>query len=202
MNETLRKIQLELNAPKDKYNSYGKYAYRSAEGILEALKPLLAKHKADLTITDSIVYMEGRWYLKATVVFESTEGQVVVNGWARESETKKGMDESQITGTASSYARKYALNGLFLIDDTKDADTDEYHKQTERKAQNYEDYAPADDSPMVGEQQVKLLTSLAEEKDVPLDAVCDRFGVNSISELTKKEFVMATKMLEATKVRK
>ena len=189
MNETLRKIQLELNAPKDKYNSYGKYAYRSAEGILEALKPLLAKHKADLTITDSIVYMEGRWYLKATVVFESTEGQVVVNGWARESETKKGMDESQITGTASSYARKYALNGLFLIDDTKDADTDEYANQT-KAGENIEEDRP------INKTEVKTLTQLSESYKVNTADICKRYKVSKLDDLSYHQYGAALRVFK------
>lgn len=144
INEKLLAIQSELKAPKGQYNSFGKYKYRSAEDILEAVKPLLAKYKALLILTDAInvvgeEYTENtktlRTYLTATAKFIDTESNdindiIVVCASAREPQTKTGMDASQITGTASSYARKYALNGLFCIDDTKDADTDEYHKQT------------------------------------------------------------------------
>ena len=128
----LAAIQQELKAPKDKKNTYGGYNYRSAEGILEALKPVLARHEATVGLTDELVQVGDRYYVKATAALWSTTDTDVVtaNGWAREAEVKKGMDDSQITGTASSYARKYALNALLLIDDTKDADTDEYQKET------------------------------------------------------------------------
>lgn len=127
-------IQQELRAPKDKYNSFGKYSYRSAEGIMEAVKPLLAKYGCIVTLSDSVVVLDGWHYVKATATFKSKEWQTTVEALAREEETKKGMDASQITGTASSYARKYALNGLFLIDDNKDADTDEFHEVTTEEA--------------------------------------------------------------------
>ena len=117
----LTEIQKKLKAPKNQRNSFGNYNYRSCEDILEAVKPLL-KDLA-LIITDEIVNIGDRFYVKATVKLFNTEGEINVFGFARESLTKKGMDESQITGASSSYARKYALNGMFLIDDTKDADT-------------------------------------------------------------------------------
>jgi len=122
--EELIEIQSELKAPKGQYNSFGKYRYRSCEDILEAVKPLLAKNGCTLTIEDEIVSVEGRVYVKATATLTNGEGQsVATHAFAREAETKAGMDVSQITGAASSYARKYALNGLFCIDDTKEADT-------------------------------------------------------------------------------
>lgn len=192
MNETLRKIQIELKAPKNLYNSFGKYSYRSCESILEVVKPLLEKHKANLTLTDAIVPMEGRWYIKATAIFDSEEGTVVTNGWAREPDSKKGMDESQVTGTASSYARKYALNGLFLIDDTKDADTDEYHQETEKKAE----------SPKVGSEQIEKLKAFADSLDVGIDAVCERFGVQVLQDLTMENYISAIKSLEKTAERR
>lgn len=116
-------IQSKLKAPKDKRNEFGKYNYRSAEGILEAVKPLLTESKCTLTITDDILLLGDRFYVKATVTIKNSTGETeTATAFAREEETKKGMDASQITGTASSYARKYALNGLLCIDDTKDAD--------------------------------------------------------------------------------
>lgn len=127
----LQGVQGELKAPKDKYNSFGKYAYRSAEGILEAVKPLLTKYAATLTLSDEVILIGERFYIKAVASFAAIGGEEVVSvAYAREDEVKKGMDGSQITGAASSYARKYALNGLFLIDDAKDADTDEYVSAT------------------------------------------------------------------------
>ena len=125
--EKLTKIQKELNAPKNQRNNFGGYNYRSAEDILEAVKPLL--DGAILTLQDDIVMIGERYYVKATATFTDGEFTKTTTAFAREPETKKGMDESQITGTASSYARKYALNGLFCIDDAKDADTDEHKKE-------------------------------------------------------------------------
>ena len=126
-------VQSELKAPKNQRNSFGNYNYRSAEDILEALKPVLKEHGAVVFISDKPVVKENLWsYIEATATFVDIETgeKVEVTAFARENETKKGMDVSQITGSASSYARKYALNGLLLIDDTKDADTDEHRKQT------------------------------------------------------------------------
>lgn len=128
--ENLTKIQTELKAPKNQYNKFGGYNYRSAEDILEAVKPLLLKYGAELTICDEICEIGGRIYVKAVCKYREGNDGVTVNAYAREPENKKGMDDSQITGTASSYARKYALNGLFLIDDTKDADTNAYYEQS------------------------------------------------------------------------
>lgn len=130
--EKLLKIQHELKAPKGQYNSFGKYKYRSCEDILEAVKPLNAEQGLLLTLTDEPILIGDWHYIKATATVADGESQINVTAFARESLTKKGMDDSQITGTASSYARKYALNGLYLIDDTKDADTDE-HQQTQGK---------------------------------------------------------------------
>lgn len=126
----LTEIQKKLKAPKSNYNSFGKYNYRSCEDILEAVKPLLGDNT--LILSDEVVQIGDRIYVKATAVFRDGATETRVSAFAREAESKKGMDESQVTGTASSYARKYALNGLFLIDDTKDADTDEFVEAIER----------------------------------------------------------------------
>ena len=137
LTEQLCEVQGALKAPKGQYNSFGKYKYRSCEDILEAVKPLNAKHGVVLTVGDEVVEISNRFYVKATATFVDIEsGEKIINtALAREDDAKKGMDGSQITGTASSYARKYCLNGLFCIDDTKDADTDEYRAQQERKPQ-------------------------------------------------------------------
>lgn len=117
-------IQSELKVPKSQFNKFGGYKYRKAEDILEAAKPLLAKQKCTLTITDDVVLIGNRIYVKATATIKNEKGECeTTTGWAREEETKKGMDGSQITGASSSYARKYALNGLFAIDDNADSDT-------------------------------------------------------------------------------
>ena len=135
--EKLLAVQNELKAPKDKKNTFGGYNYRSCEGILEAVKPLLQEQGLMLTIKDEVVNIGDRYYVRATVLLDdiSSNGEIAITALAREEEAKKGMDASQITGTASSYARKYALNGLFLIDDTKDADTDEFHRTTQENGQ-------------------------------------------------------------------
>jgi hypothetical protein len=135
--ERLQSVQSELKAPKGQTNKFGNYRYRSAEDILESLKPLLKKNGLALILTDEIVEIGNRIYVKASAaVIDPMGAQLSVNGYAREAEVKKGMDDSQITGSASSYARKYALNGLFAIDDTKDADATNTHgKGAARKPQ-------------------------------------------------------------------
>jgi hypothetical protein len=135
--ERLQAVQSELKAPKGQTNKFGNYRYRSAEDILESLKPLLKKNGLALILTDEIVEIGNRIYVKASAaVIDPMGAQLSVNGYAREAEVKKGMDDSQITGSASSYARKYALNGLFAIDDTKDADATNTHgKGAARKPQ-------------------------------------------------------------------
>ena len=130
-------IQSELKAPKSQFNKFGGYKYRKAEDILEAVKPLLAKQKCTLIITDDVVLVGNRIYVKATATIKNEKGECeTTTGWAREEETKKGMDGSQITGASSSYARKYALNGLFAIDDNADSDTtNDGQQQTQQQAQ-------------------------------------------------------------------
>lgn len=156
----LTEIQKKLKAPKSNYNSFGKYNYRSCEDILEAVKPLLGDNT--LTLSDEVVQIGDRIYVKATAVFRDGSTETRVSAFAREAESKKGMDESQVTGTASSYARKYALNGLFLIDDTKDADTDEFVKATERtKAKTLKRTEP--EEPMMTPLQKAKIQRLTDE---------------------------------------
>ncbi|WP_278834708.1 ERF family protein [Mitsuokella multacida] len=133
---SLMAVQAELKAPKGQHNSFGKYDYRSAEDIIEAVKPLLKENGLFLNMSDEVVLVGDRYYIKATVkVVDVVTGESVqTSALAREAAQKKGMDESQVTGTASSYARKYALNGLFAIDDNRDADTNEYARQTSQNA--------------------------------------------------------------------
>ena len=135
LTKKLATIQSRLKAPKNQYNAFGKYKYRSCEDILEALKPLANEQGCTITIEDSPI-MVGEWhYIQATATLSDGYNSKSVKAYARESETKSGMDSSQITGTASSYARKYALNGLFAIDDTKDADTMDNRQKAEPKAE-------------------------------------------------------------------
>ena len=130
----LAEIQSKLKAPKSQYNKFGGYAYRSCEDILEALKPLLLEAGADLVLSDEAEAVGNRVYIRATATFRCGDETAVGTGVAREADSQKGMSDSQITGTASSYARKYALNGLFLIDDTKDDDTNEARTERESRA--------------------------------------------------------------------
>lgn len=137
-------IQSELKAPKSQFNKFGGYKYRKAEDILEAVKPLLAKQKCTLIITDDVVLIGNRIYVKATATIKNEKGECeTTNGWAREEETKKGMDGSQITGASSSYARKYALNGLFAIDDNADSDTTNDGKQQTQQQEQTQAQQPA-----------------------------------------------------------
>lgn len=173
LREKLSAIQQEIKAPKNLKNSFGGYMYRNAEGILEAIKPYEEKYKVALTISDDIVMVGERYYVKATATLLDVETNEVVSvsALAREAADKKGMDDSQITGTASSYARKYALNGLFLLDDTKDADTDEYQKQ------NRPEKASA--------AQVKTIEGICEKHKIDIDAL---YAMNNI----EKKSITAT----------
>ena len=132
----LVEVQNKLKAPKNQFNKFGNYAYRNCEDILEALKPILSEVKAVVNISDEVVLVGERYYIKATVKFIDAETSEVVeaSAMAREEENKKGMDSSQLTGSTSSYARKYALNGLFAIDDTKDSDTTNTHGKEDSKS--------------------------------------------------------------------
>ena len=162
--DKLALIQKELKAPKSNFNSFGKYKYRSCEDILEAVKPLLAKYGSYLTLSDDIVMIGDRIYIKATATYREGKDLLSVTAYAREEAEKKGMDASQVTGTASSYARKYALNGLFLIDDTKDADTDEFAQETQKKpAKKVAKPAPIVTAPEA-QEAVKMMTPLQKVK--------------------------------------
>ena len=161
----LTDIQRRLKAPKSNFNSFGKYNYRSCEDILEAVKPLL--EDCTLFLSDEVVEIGGRIYVKATATFSDGKTETKVSAFAREADSKKGMDESQVTGTASSYARKYALNGLFLIDDTKDADTDEFakvQKKSEPKKEKQTEPVPEEPTPITPLQKVKLKNLMTEEQ--------------------------------------
>ena len=129
MSNALSKIQAEIKAPKGQMNKFGGYKYRSCEDIVEAAKPILNKYGFFLTLTDDIVNIGNRFYVKATATISNGTESFTATSFAREEESKKGMDGSQITGASSSYARKYALNGLFAIDDTKDADATNTHEE-------------------------------------------------------------------------
>lgn len=167
-------IQSQLKAPKGQYNSFGKYKYRSAEDILEAVKPLLRENECYMTLNDELVMIGTRYYIKATATIVNKDGQSVSNvGMAREEDEKKGMDGSQITGTASSYARKYAMNGLFLIDDTKDADTDEYQNTVKngKAKQPVKPKGLSDDDMFIAEAEAENCETVAQ-----LSAVYNKYA--------------------------
>lgn len=190
--EKLMRIQTEIKAPKNLYNSFGKYKYRNAEGICEAVKPYLQKENCALTLTDEIVEVGGRVYVKAKATLLDTErdSSICVYAMAREAEEKKGMDDSQITGTASSYARKYALNGLFLLDDTKDADTDEYKQQIEGKKEQEQDEKKTEEvkksKPTTA--HIKTIQALAEKKGYSEANICNLYKKKKYTELTFEEW--------------
>ena len=190
--EKLMRIQTEIKAPKNLFNSFGKYKYRNAEGICEAVKPYLAKENVSLVLSDEIVEVGGRIYVKAVARLfdnESTE-EIYTTAFARESVEKKGMDDSQITGMASSYARKYALNGLFLLDDTKDADSDEYKKETDAKEEmkSHEKETEQIASQTINSIKVKALIKRCEDEGVSQKKVQAMYRVNSFEELTEKQY--------------
>lgn len=204
LTQKMLNAQSELKAPKGQYNSFGKYKYRSAEDILEAVKPINAKHGVLLTITDEPVLIGDWHYIKATATVTDGSDSLVVTAYARESQTKKGMDDSQITGTASSYARKYALNGLYLIDDTKDADTDEYSKQAQPKRSAPQRTTPTPPSKPtakdIGELKSKIneFSSLMKTKDkeVTPDMVSDTLGITDFQSLSLLDIKEALNKLE------
>ena len=178
----LVEVQSKLKAPKSQYNNFGKYSYRNCEDILEALKPLLNEVKAIINISDDIVMLGERYYVKATAKFIDAEtGEIIeASAMAREEESKKGMDSSQLTGSTSSYARKYALNGLFAIDDTKDSDTTNTHNKEQNKASNNE---------IISEAQVKRLFVLAKGKDTDkVKGIVDKYGFKTSKDITKDKY--------------
>lgn len=216
--EKLSAVQTELKAPKGQYNSYGKFNYRSCEDILEAVKPLCVANKALVMISDKVEQIGERFYIKAFVTFRDLESdaEIVATAYAREDESKKGMDGSQVTGATSSYARKYALNGLFCIDDTKDADTDEMQRQTTQRRQTQEINNPtaADiariametaaqlgTAKMIDNQQAARIQALAKEKNILGSEILKRYKVDSLSKLTAEQAEHCIKSLEATQLR-
>lgn len=193
--EKLLHIQQNLKAPKGQYNEFGNFHYRSCEDIQEAVKPLLAEAKAILLTGDEIVQIGSRFYIKATAVLQDTESQdsITNTAFARETEERPKMDGAQLTGSASSYARKYALNGLFCIDDSKDPDTPFAEKEKikpERKAP----VAPAQNNntrQQVSNLDLNKLCKEAERTGTNLTQVCERYKVRNIRELTPEQYKRA-----------
>lgn len=200
--DKLRMVQQKLKAPKNQYNSFGKYRYRSCEDILEGVKPLLEEVGAAIVLTDCIEQVGDRFYIKATANFMDGNDFICNTAYARESDDKKGMDASQITGTASSYARKYALNGLLLIDDTKDADTDENHNEAvgrsrseaAKKAQATKEQNAADSAnQIISEKDLNVLIELMKKKGISPD---QKWKGKDLKDLTNAEWVAAVAWLE------
>lgn len=211
--EKLLKVQSKLNAPKNRQNKFGGYAYRSCEDILEAVKPILAEVKATIRLNDVLVQIGDRYYINAQAFFidtESADGITCAEAFAREPEEKKGMDAAQITGTASSYARKYALNALLLIDDAKDPDTDEYKIEQDAKVAKAEKKSSTkkndtDASVLdkyVTDAQLKTIEMLLGKADVSVEKFNSIFGLTVISELPAEKYDDAVRKLEAAVVAK
>lgn len=185
LKEKLLKIQTELVCGKSQWNSFNNFSFRSCEDILEAVKPFLKELKLTLKLQDELVYIGERYYIKATVILSDGKEEEVNIAYAREEETKKGFDGSQITGSSSSYARKYALNGLFLLDDTKDADTNEYNNQTnkENKTKKENKVEP------ITQEQVKLIHTLIKDNEELHTKIINHYGVDSIKEMSKAQAI-------------
>ena len=185
--EKLSEIQKELKAPKGQYNSFGNFKYRSCEDILEAVKPLCHKNKVTLVISDSMFQAESRIYVmaKARLYDQESDQFIENNAFAREADEKKGLDASQLTGVSSSYARKYALNGLFCIDDTKDADTDEYAIQS-------------DGDKTIGKDKLDTIKSLTIDKEKAKE-VLQSFGYSKSTEIKVKDFAKVFTALKKLK---
>ena len=208
--EKLLKIQTELKAPKNQFNSFGKYNYRSCEDILEGLKPLLDEYKATLIIADEIVQIGERYYVKATATLQDVESKEYIHtvAYAREDESKKGMDLAQVTGSTSSYARKYALNGLFAIDDTKDSDATNDHgkgqSQTTKDKPKQENQPTMDkeivDGSLASDKQLGMLYALVKQKEYTPESMASyikhNYNKDSSKALTKKEASEVIKMLQ------
>ena len=195
MFKRLSELQAELKSPKGQYNKFGNYNYRSCEDILEAVKPLLVKHNLALTISDTIEQVSDRYYVKATATIHDPDSDKSISStaYAREPLDVKGMSDSQITGAASSYARKYALNGLFLIDDTKDPDTDEARNEADARAKRQAKKSP-DAFPEVpatiGEKEQNILKEMCAKAGKDINTVFPK-GLN----LTSAQYTQAVQTL-------
>ena len=176
-------IQSKLKATKGRWNSFGKYHYRSCEDILESVKPLCAEEGCILLIADEMVLVGERYYIKATATLKTPDGEFSTTGYARESDEKKGMDASQVTGSASSYARKYALNGLLCIDDNKDADTDEYQHEKKSRESKVKPASKPVKSRTELEEEIK---QLCLEKGRTVADVCATAKVSSLADMNEE----------------
>lgn len=198
--EKLTKIQCELKCSKSRWNKFGSYPYRSLEDILEAVKPLLAKYNVSLFMQDAIVEKGNRFYVQADAYLYDVEDKTIVqtSALAREEDEKKGMDGSQITGTASSYARKYCLNGLFLIDDTKDADTDEFRNESEGRVKaeaKKAEFKKSAESDTLS-QLKKTLVNTAKQMQLDATTYLKKVGWEEGTEATEEQVTKALGILK------
>lgn len=189
--EKLNVIQSKLKAPKGQFNKFGNYKYRSCEDVLEALKPLLTETKTTIVMRDEIEFIGDRHYLRAvcTLYDLESDGQISNSAFAREPESKKGMDSAQITGSTSSYARKYALNGLFAFDDTKDSDTNEYHEQTKNTKANAQRNAQGVDISKVRNEIAQTLKAKNYDFNKFVGYLKQNYGVEKIEALPVEKLV-------------
>lgn len=212
LHEKLLAIQTKLKAPKGQYNKFGNFNYRSAEDILEAVKPLNAEQGVLLTITDEIKEVGGRIYVVATATVSDGTDELKVSAFAREPENKKGMDDSQITGATSSYARKYALNGLYAIDDNKDADTNEHkqqqdnapkkqpaQKQQQKQQQQQEQGFTEQELHELVEKYVRNIEALGVDRAKLIEFVCNKHSVGNLFDLKPNVLVGELKVIYLSK---
>ena len=186
VHDKLLKIQSSISVPKNQHNKFGNYDYRSCEDILSALKPFLTETKCTLTVNDDLILIGNRYYIKSTATLIDCEsGESISNeSFAREEESKKGMDSSQITGTASSYARKYALNGLLLLDDVKDADTNENHQQNSNDAKKESQPDSKKNKDPITENMIIKMRRKFEENSMDEVKVCYFYNISDISKMS------------------
>lgn len=197
----LQTIQVKLKAPKSQFNGFGKYNYRNCEDILEAVKPLLQEEGCTMSIGDTIEMIGDRFYVKATVsVIDVESGEIfTTTALAREEESKKGMDGSQVTGAASSYARKYALNGMFLIDDTKDSDTTNTgtdKTETKKTTPPSTTTPPPTDPNLISDGQAKRLFAISNGKTQLVKEICLKYGYTSSKDIKKSDYEKIVKDIE------
>lgn len=181
MYNKLIELQAKVKAPKGQTNNFGKYKYRNIDDILEAAKPAMAELGLALLLTDTIEQIGDRYYVKATALLTDGKATVENTAYAREPISKKGMDEAQVTGTSSTYARKYALAGLLLLDDSKDADS----------------ASPENNDPVITKQQAETVLTLLNDSGRNQDKFMEYFQVKSIDNLTNSQFQQAVQILKA-----
>ena len=196
-------IQTELKAPKGQYNKFGNFHYRSAEDIIEAVKPICKKYDTVLLLGDEIELIGDRYYVKATAILTDLESgaSVQTQAYAREEQSRSGMSADQLTGACSSYARKYCLNGLLMIDDSKDSDTDENHEivseakknETKQKAEQ----AMADD-PLITHDKVEVAVAVIRGKQTTLANVLSAYGVEALKDMRESQYADMMKRLDKT----